>query len=225
MPYLSADRVKEIRNQVKKLYPEIKFSVTRNDNSSGVCITIIAAPYDFMEGDRKSKYTSVNHYYLKDHYTGKILEVFQRIMEIANEGNGIEVDDGDYGKVPHFYIDLAIGSYDRPFQFIETAAPVVDVPTVETTAVAAPVVDQPAIDSVLAHLEEEKGPAKTDQVCGKVQIVTYSEKSFAVIGDTYKHKDKLSELGGTYNKFLKCGKGWIFSNKRLDSVVAFFSKK
>jgi hypothetical protein len=53
-----------------------------------------------------------------------------------------------------------------------------------------------------------------------VSIVDYSEKAFAVIGETKPIKDQLRGLGGSFNAHLKCGAGWIFSKKRLQSVEA-----
>lgn len=46
------------------------------------------------------------------------------------------------------------------------------------------------------------------------QIVDYSEKAVAVVGDTRDIKDKLKELGGRFNPRLSCGAGWIFSKKQ-----------
>lgn len=53
---------------------------------------------------------------------------------------------------------------------------------------------------------------------GKIRIVDYSEKAFAVIGEFSPLYDSLINLGGNYNSRLKCGKGIIFSKKRLDDV-------
>lgn len=53
---------------------------------------------------------------------------------------------------------------------------------------------------------------------GTVQIIDYSEKAFAVIGDTKPIKDLLKDLGGSFNARLRCGAGWIFSKKRLTAV-------
>ena len=36
-----------------------------------------------------------------------------------------------------------------------------------------------------------------------ITLEPYSEKSFVVRGDTFDHKDKLAELGGKWNKFLR----------------------
>lgn len=50
-----------------------------------------------------------------------------------------------------------------------------------------------------------------------VEILEYSEKAIAVIGDTKPIKDQLKELGGKFNFRLSCGAGWIFSKtKRSD---------
>lgn len=58
-------------------------------------------------------------------------------------------------------------------------------------------------------------------IAGQLNIIDYSEKAFAVVGDTKPVKDKLSDLGGSFNARLKCGPGWIFSKKRLDAVQKF----
>lgn len=50
------------------------------------------------------------------------------------------------------------------------------------------------------------------------QIVDYSEKAFAVIGDTREVKELLKEHGGRWNARLTCGAGWIFSSAKTDRV-------
>lgn len=52
----------------------------------------------------------------------------------------------------------------------------------------------------------------------KLQIIDYSDKAFAVIGDTKPIKELLFSLGGSFNRFLKCGEGWIFSKRHLSNV-------
>lgn len=56
-----------------------------------------------------------------------------------------------------------------------------------------------------------------------LEIVDYSEKSFAVIGETKPIKDKLKELGGKFNFRLKCGAGWIFPKTKEPEVKAALS--
>lgn len=60
---------------------------------------------------------------------------------------------------------------------------------------------------------------------GEVQIIDYSEKAIAVIGDTKPIKDKLKELGGRFNFRLTCGAGWIFPKKQLPEVEKLLSGK
>lgn len=57
-----------------------------------------------------------------------------------------------------------------------------------------------------------------DEHKNEVNIVDYSEKAFAVIGQTKPIKDELRGLGGKFNANLKCGPGWIFSKKRLQAI-------
>ena len=57
---------------------------------------------------------------------------------------------------------------------------------------------------------------------GAFELVNYSEKAFAVVGDTREIKDLLKENGGRFNPSLtvngvKCA-GWIFSKKSLQAV-------
>lgn len=54
----------------------------------------------------------------------------------------------------------------------------------------------------------------------KFYTVDYSEKSFAVIGDTKVIKDQLKSLGGNFNPRLSCGAGWIFPKSKLADVEA-----
>lgn len=51
-----------------------------------------------------------------------------------------------------------------------------------------------------------------------IELVDYSEKAFAIIGDTKPIKELLKSLGGTFNGHLNCGAGWIFSKNKLESV-------
>lgn len=62
-----------------------------------------------------------------------------------------------------------------------------------------------------------KAAAPADEK-SKIEWVEYSEKSFALIGKgTKQFAEKLKQFG-TWNRYLKCGEGWIFSNKRREEV-------
>jgi hypothetical protein len=71
----------------------------------------------------------------------------------------------------------------------------------------------------LTEIENTKvDVTKSNSTSNGVTIVDYSEKSIAVIGDTYAIKDILSDLGGRFNKFLTINNekvaGWIFAKTK-----------
>lgn len=70
---------------------------------------------------------------------------------------------------------------------------------------------------------KESKPVQTSEQKGKIQIVDYSEKAFAVIGGLSSHYEGLINLGGSYNPRLKCGKGIIFSKKKLEQVKTYLT--
>lgn len=60
---------------------------------------------------------------------------------------------------------------------------------------------------------------KTETVEAKgLQIIDYSEKAIAIVGDTRAIKDTLKTLGGRFNAHLNCGAGWIFSKAKEDAI-------
>ncbi len=73
--------------------------------------------------------------------------------------------------------------------------------------------------------ENEPEFEKAEVKPGTVQIIDYSERAFAVIGDTKPIKDTLKALGGKFNFRLTCGAGWIFSKSRLDAVQSALQTK
>lgn len=56
-----------------------------------------------------------------------------------------------------------------------------------------------------------------------LQLVDYSGKAVALIGDTRAIKDQLKELGGRFNARLTCGAGWIFSKRKEAELKAMFA--
>ena len=52
-----------------------------------------------------------------------------------------------------------------------------------------------------------------------VRVANYSDKSFCVFGDTYPLRKQLKAAKLCYNPKLKCGPGWLGSNKRKDAVL------
>ena len=65
---------------------------------------------------------------------------------------------------------------------------------------------------------EKEDEEDMEEQAAEFQIIDYSEKAIAVIGNTIKIKDSLKKLGGKFNSRLSCGPGWIFS-KRVESKL------
>jgi hypothetical protein len=117
MPYIKKERIAEIRSQIRKEFPSKdgwNISVTW-ENYSGVRIKILAAPVKLTDKDHEN----VNHHSIDTRYKDEPerLKVFARLNQIANEGNGIEVEDGDYGSVPDFYVWIQVGEWNKPFVY------------------------------------------------------------------------------------------------------------
>lgn len=75
---------------------------------------------------------------------------------------------------------------------------------------------------VKPETKTRKAVSKSEEKTTGIQLIDYSEKAVAVIGETRDYAEKLKALGGRFNGKLKCGAGWIFSKKReaeLHSVL------
>jgi len=71
-------------------------------------------------------------------------------------------------------------------------------------------------ETVKAEVKPNIKPIESNT--GEVNIIEYSGKAIAVIGDTKPIKELLKSLGGSFNPRLTCGAGWIFSKKKLEEV-------
>jgi hypothetical protein len=67
-----------------------------------------------------------------------------------------------------------------------------------------------------------KMETKQEKPNNGLRLVKYSEKAYAIFGETKPLKDKLKDIGGKFNPYLKengeKSPGWIFSAKKLDQL-------
>ena len=69
--------------------------------------------------------------------------------------------------------------------------------------------------SLYTKPEPKQNKTKTETIEAKgVQIIDYSEKAIAIVGETRAIKETLKALGGRFNRHLSCGAGWIFSKTK-----------
>lgn len=104
MPYITTERVKEIREALKKKFPNVKFSVTR-EHMSTVKVAIMESPYSWS-----SNYQQLNPFYPEREENP---EFIKQIVEIISKGCETESVDGDYGNIPTFYYDVNVGKWDK----------------------------------------------------------------------------------------------------------------
>jgi len=120
MPYLTAEQVKDRRNVLKKHFKDFKFSI-RGRHHSTIIVDILQGPMDLVEPDEQHRYESVNHYHIQEFYkhNPEKRDFLQKIYDCVNTGNYTVVEDGDYGSIPKFYVDINIGTWDKPYKIIE----------------------------------------------------------------------------------------------------------
>ena len=110
MPYISTEQVKEVRTELKKQFPEFKFSIVRRDYSC-ISVHIISGPLNFGVD-----YQQVYKYYIIEHYKGQAGKILQKISDIMNRENYTASHDADYGAIPHYYTSLSIGQWDKKYE-------------------------------------------------------------------------------------------------------------
>ena len=132
MSYISTQKVAEIRANLKKEFPEIKFSVRKSSGAHSIEVSIMKAPYEFRPIGKETKgYSSMNDYWFKEH-GWRHVNILERIVEICNDGNwnnsNAQIDYFDVG----WYVSLHIGKWNQEFQL----TPMSTNKTVRTTSFA-----------------------------------------------------------------------------------------
>jgi len=122
--YISKEEIKEIRNALKKEFPNVKFQVKKNHNgSSGIEVNILKSPYDFSDFPffDPNSFNDINIYHMHMYKNCKNFEVLERILEIIKNGSerkwfNKSESQSDYF-YEAFYIDLGIGNYDKGYSY------------------------------------------------------------------------------------------------------------
>lgn len=132
MAYMSQERKKQLAPKIKEICTKygIKATLAVRHHSTLV-LNIKQGPIDFIGNsnevcarhprynDRQftpSKgYIDVNPYWYHEHFDGKALAFLQEIMPVMNTGNHDNSDPmTDYFDVG-WYVDVNIGSWDKPY--------------------------------------------------------------------------------------------------------------
>jgi len=122
MPYISTEQVKAVRVALKKEFPNVKFSVTR-ENCTNLHICIMEHNIEFTAIDRYNgqKYdaTNLNHYYIEETFAHNesAKEFLSKVLDVISSVHPEEIitEDADYGSIPNYYLNMRIGKWDRPY--------------------------------------------------------------------------------------------------------------
>ena len=126
MTYISKEAVAAIRAELKKEFPNLKFSVVR-DNHSAVDVKIMSGDVDFSAITGDTGRASLNPYtgYREDNLITEADEkyapfakMFNKIIKIMKGQNWFDKSDvmTDYFHTA-YYLSLGIGKWDKPYQF------------------------------------------------------------------------------------------------------------
>lgn len=117
MAYISKEEVKNIRQNLKKEFPQIKFSVV-TQNYSTVQVSIMESKEkDFSVLTNEDNYTQLNPYNgIEDNHP--LSKDIDKMIEIMKGENWYDKSDSmtDYFDTA-YYLNLHIGKWDKPYQF------------------------------------------------------------------------------------------------------------
>jgi hypothetical protein len=122
MPYISTEQVKSVRLALKKKFPNVKFSITR-EHCTNLHVCILESNIDFTAIDRYNgqyyKATNISHFYIKESFAeNEQARLFlTKVLTTILNAQPLKIvsEDGDYGSIPNYYLNLRIGKWDKPY--------------------------------------------------------------------------------------------------------------
>jgi len=133
MAHITTEEVRAIRNELKVQFPNMKFSVRKNDRLS-VTVSVLSGDRDFSDIELRNfitddvyhfdGYMQINHFHLYKY--GNHQKFFQKVVDIiktapSKVNGGHEWYDNsdvmtDYFDVA-FYFHVEIGRWNRPYEY------------------------------------------------------------------------------------------------------------
>jgi hypothetical protein len=108
-------KVAEIREELKKEFPKVKFSIRKEDHR-GVRIAVLKSHIDFG----RISYMNINDYYPENGLETEEQKSFiKKVVEIAKKQVTRYYETGDYGTQPDFYTWITVGEYDKPHEYVK----------------------------------------------------------------------------------------------------------
>jgi hypothetical protein len=218
-----------IREELKKEFPAVKFSVKSSNFAGGNSVHIswnegptsrevdvFTNKYQYGSFDGMTdmyNYSNTREDLPQSKYVSTRREISEEVNNVVFESLKLlsPEDRQDYEIKQDCYRIIS----KTPFK------PGATVTGVTTTGQNGSIEDFYTLTFLLPETPEAKETPNFEAVEvpeGQIQIIDYSEKAIAVIGNTKPIKELLKSLGGSFNPRLSCGAGWIFSKKKLEEV-------
>lgn len=132
MAYMSQERKKQLAVTIKAILKTYGMKGTLSvNNHSTLVLTLTEGKLDIIgnhnavvrnsswSGHVATDHLNVNHYWFRDHYTGKVKEFLEKVIAAMNVGNhdnsDIMTDYFDVG----WYIDVNVGKWNKPYKLIK----------------------------------------------------------------------------------------------------------
>lgn len=239
-----ANAAKAIRTELKKLFPDIKFSVRSDSFSMGnsVDVSWTDGPTTDQINDviKKYQYGSFNSMEDIYEYTNSRDDIPQAKWISANRTVSPYIDELLFPIVREMFdkdntddqrIKQILYQMSRR-EAIPAGAKVIGLKRIEGGVswdecykydfdMSEATTPSPAAESKQKALNYKKVEHKP----GEILLIKYSEKAIAVIGDTKPIKDDLKKLGGRFNFRLSCGPGWIFPASKAEEITNYLKKE
>ena len=122
MAYMNQEKKRALAPKIKEILKRhgVKGTLSVN-NLSTLVLTISASHIDFLVDYPARGHLSVNTFWYQDHFTGEALEFLKEVIPAMKIGNHDRSDiDSDYFDVG-WYIDVNIGSWNKPYTLLELA--------------------------------------------------------------------------------------------------------
>jgi hypothetical protein len=232
----SANCAAAIREELKKEFPTVKFSVKSSNFSGGDSVRVhwengpttdevevFTRKYQYGRFDGMTdmyEYTNSIENLPQSKYVSTSREISEEVKNVVREAvknlfNFSEMSEWEEEREINSYTYKIINKNSIPVGATVTG--------IETMQEGVFFEDRHPLTFLIPETTQAEPQEATifeeiEVKAGEVSIVDYSEKSIAVIGDTKPIKDQLKELGGKFNFRLSCGAGWIFQKSKLEEV-------
>jgi hypothetical protein len=231
---------KAIREELKKLYSNYKFSVKSGSFAGGDAVRVswVDGPTVEQIDNIVNKYAygrfdSMTDYAYSEHNDklpqAKYVSTYREISEEVNNVVKEAVKNlFNFSNMSEWEQEREINSYAYKIiskNSIPLGATVTGIAEMQEGVFFE---DRHPLTFLLPETAQTPEPKETttfekvEVPAGEIQIIDYSEKAIAVIGETKPIKDQLKELGGKFNFRLSCGAGWIFPKTKLEKVQELF---